>query len=353
MVSTLLGMDVHRMQTLAEKWGNVPRLLVRYMDWDDGEIEALYRQNASHAVRASRIIMEQGPRLDLPNNAPSRFYFLRPMRTPTGAISRGHSCLAVPTQTIRYILAKALKREDNLVRLQFYNALSYHPNTRSAAGFIFESWFHSFFITKKTIDCRWVAQGSGNAIVQFPTASTTESMAFIPSTQSAPGSAPPPYYWILSKTNFRDIDSALVLEDEIFVFQMTISSTHRSPIEGLRCLQKMLPPEMRDLPWRVVFVGPNEGPIKAVAEYWSKRLRFPQNECPAVGWSAMDPAQTDVTYKVCKIVDSPVAFNVILRNITTSLIWSRRSLKSHRWRLRSEGGRRHQSTNNSHRMLLR
>jgi len=353
MVSKLVGLDVHRVKTRGEKWGNVPRLLMQFIDEDDREVEALYRKDASNAVRASRIIMDRGPRLDLPDDALSRFYFLRPKRTPTGAISCWVSCLVVPTQTIRYILAKALKREDNLVRLQFFTALSHHPNTRSAAGFIFESWFHSFFITKKTIDCRWVAQGSGNAIVQFPTASATEGMALIPSTQSAPGSAPPPYYWIPSKTNFRGINSALVLEHEIFVFQMTMSSTHRSPVEGLRCLREMLPPEMRDLPWRVVFVGPNEGPIKAVAEYWSEQLRFPQNERPAVGWSAMDPAQADVTYKVCKIVDSRAASNVILRNITTSLIWSRQSLKSHRWRLRSEGGRRHQSTNNSHRMSLR
>ena len=313
MVSTLSGLDVHRTKTLAEKWGNVPRLLVRYSGRGDWEIEALYRQVASHAVRASRIIMEQGPRLDFPDDPLSRFYFLRPMRTPPGVVSRGHSCLAVPTRTIRYILAKALKREDNLMRLQFYNALSYYPNTRSAAGFIFESWFHSFFIVNKMIDCQWVAQGPGNATVQLPTAIATEGMALIPATQSTPGSASPPYYWIPPKTNFRGIDSALVLEDEIFTFQMTVSSTHRSPIEGLRCLRKMLPPEMRDLPWRVVFVGPEEGLIKSVAEHWGSRLLcFPQNERPAVGWSAVDPTQAGVTYKVCKIVDPRVFSDSIL-----------------------------------------
>ena len=34
------------------------------------------------------------------------------------------------------------------VKLRFYNSLSCHANTRSAAGNIFENWFHNFLERK-------------------------------------------------------------------------------------------------------------------------------------------------------------------------------------------------------------
>jgi len=299
MASTLLGQDVHRTKTLAEKWGNVPRSLVQYNGEDDWTVEDHYSAIASDAVRASRIMIDRGPQLDVPNDPPSQFYFLRPKKTPTGAISRKRSYISVPTPTIRCILAEALQGQDNLVKLQFYNALSHHPNTRQAAGFIFESWFHSFFIVKKKINCQWVVGGSVGAIVRFPTTSTTAGVHLIPATKNAPKSAKPPYYWIPSKTNFPGIDSALVLKHEIFVFQVTVSSAHTSPIDGLQCLREMLPRNLKNLPWRMVFVGPEEGPIQTVANCWGDQLFFPPTKKLTVGWSVVDPAQDDVTYRVC------------------------------------------------------
>jgi len=126
---------------------------------------------------------------------------------------------------------------------------------------------------------------------------------FIPATKTGPESAIPPYYWILFKSKFVGINSALVLEDGIFAFQMTLGSNHGSPIDGLRDLRKRLPHDLKDLPWRVVFVGPEEGPIEAVAKRWNGQLSFPtKKDSVPVGWSALDPAQRDVIYKVCKFV---------------------------------------------------
>ncbi|KAI9462208.1 hypothetical protein HD554DRAFT_2289333 [Boletus coccyginus] len=297
-LATLLGLDAHRTMTLAEKWGNIPRSLVKYIDEDDWAVETSYRNNASRAVNASKIMLDQGRRLDLPDDAPSQFYFLRPMGSPARAISREFSCVIVPTQTIRCILAEALKAEDNLTRLRFYNALTHHPNTHQVAGFIFESWFHSFFVVHKMIDCQWVVQGHDNTIIQFPTTSTTAGMDLIPATKNAPKSATPPYYWIPSKTNFPGIDSALVLKDEIFVFQVIMSSVHTTPINGLQYFQEMLPHDLKNVHWRVVFVGPEEGPIKTVAKNWGGQL-FPHKTMDhlVVGWSVVDPVQDDVTYR--------------------------------------------------------
>ncbi|KAI9566980.1 hypothetical protein HD554DRAFT_1041616 [Boletus coccyginus] len=292
MLSTLLGLDVPRMTALSSNWGNVPRTLVKYVNTEDRELERLYRRSAGRAVRECKIMIDGGLEFDLPENPLSTFYFLRPMTTPTGTIARMFASISVPTQTLCRLLAEALQKQDNQVRLQFYNALSHHENTRQAAGYIFESWFHSFFVGKQVMDCHWF-QGSVDD-ADPPTLSMPAHANFIPPTKTAPGSAIPPYYWIPSKINFAGIDGTLVLQDRIFVFQTALGSKHRSPINGLKDLQKLLP----HLPWRVVFVGPEEGPIKAVAECWNGKLSFPTDkDSVPVGWSALDPARGGVIYK--------------------------------------------------------
>ena len=303
-ISTLLRLDVQRMTTLAEKWGTPPRGLLEYRLLQDSEISAYYHDRAGKAVEQCQSMMDQGVRISLPDDPPSMFYFFRPREIPTG-VHRRLSSLYVPTQTIRRILAEALREKDNHIKLQFYNALSYHPSTRHAAGFIFETWFHSFFIAKKSIACKWVVQGSGDAIIQFPT--TPVAADLLPTIKDALASATPPYYWIPSKINFPGIDSALVLEGGIFAFQVTLGSNHKSPIDSLQRLRKMLPANLKVLPWRMVFVGSDEERIKGVAEHWAGKLIFPPQDeriCHGVGYSGVDPVKADVTYSVCRFVDS-------------------------------------------------
>lgn len=206
-------------------------------------------------------MMDEGVQTNLPD-PPSMFDFFRSMKISTG-VYRQLSSLYVPTPTIRRILAEALRELEDHIKLQFYNALSYRPSTRHAADFIFETWFHSFFIAKKRIACKWVVQGSGgDAIMQFPTAPVATDL--LPAIKDASASATPPYYWIPSKTNFPGIDSALVLEGRIFAFQVTLGSDHISPTAGLYCLRKMLPPNSENLPWRMMFMGPKENRVKQV-----------------------------------------------------------------------------------------
>lgn len=92
-------------------------------------------------------MMDEGVQTNLPD-PPSMFDFFRSMKISTG-VYRQLSSLYVPTPTIRRILAEALRELEDHIKLQFYNALSYRPSTRHAADFIFETWFHSFFIAKR------------------------------------------------------------------------------------------------------------------------------------------------------------------------------------------------------------
>ncbi|KAI9572496.1 hypothetical protein HD554DRAFT_1546856 [Boletus coccyginus] len=294
-LAILLGLDVPRMTTLSRNWGNVPRALLKYIDAEDLSVEESYRQLAGRAVRNCGIMIDGGSQFDFPDDPPSSFYFLRPMNN-MGTIDRTRASIYVPTQTLCCLLAEALQDQNNHVELQFYHALSCNGGTRQAAGSIFETWFHRFLVTKRKIYCHWLAQDPGDD-ADLCTLSMPTHTSLIPGTKAAPQSAIPPYYWAPLQTNFAGIDSALVLEDKIFVFQMTLSANHRSPIKGLRDLRKLLPYDLKDLPWRVVFVGPEEGPIEAVAKSWS-RLSFPsENDFVPVGWSALDPAQGGVIYK--------------------------------------------------------
>ena len=113
-------------------------------------------------------MMDQGPLLNFSDDPPSMFYFLCPMRTTTGDINHKFSYIYVLTQTFHCILAEALKGFDNATKLQFYNALSYYPNTHQATIFMFENWFHSYFIVEKRIKCYWNRQPLAHPSVWFP-----------------------------------------------------------------------------------------------------------------------------------------------------------------------------------------
>lgn len=109
----------------------------------------------------------------------------------------------------------------------------------------------------------------------------------------------PPCYWP-APVNFPGIDSVLVLEEDIFLFQLTTRAGHRSPIEGLKQLQKLLPSSLTKVPWRVVFIGADENRIKKVAEHWGNILfLLPKRPRVSVAWSVAHPGEDDnVTFKV-------------------------------------------------------
>ena len=52
-------------------------------------------------------------------------------------------------------------------------------------------------------------------------------------------------------------------------------------------------------------MGPDKERVKGVAEHWAGKLIFPsQGEHICVGYSGVDPVKADVTYTVCRFVDS-------------------------------------------------
>ena len=51
----------------------------------------------------------------------------------------------MPSRTLRCFLAEGLRLRGEALKLEFFRALSTSAETRRSAGYIYESWFHSFF----------------------------------------------------------------------------------------------------------------------------------------------------------------------------------------------------------------
>ncbi|KAG8213311.1 hypothetical protein J3R82DRAFT_11790 [Butyriboletus roseoflavus] len=306
MASMLFGKDVGRMTTLAKKWGNIPRGLLRYISEEDGNIEHWYRAGANTAIQNCSTILAGGVLLDLP--LLSSFYFIQPMKTDTGSICHRLPTISVPTPTLHHFLAEALQVQTNTTKLQFYNALSQYGQTRKAAGCIYENWFHCFFSAGREIRCHWIQCSSDNDTLGLPTV-LQGSQTLVPSTKSWT----PPYYWITS-TTFPGIDSVLVLKEKIFVFQITISTDLKSPIKGLQKLQECLPPTLKKVPLSIVFVGAEEEQIKYLAEYWILYLLKGDIHI-SIAWSVVDPVQDGITYKVCNLLILQESSDLLVRYI--------------------------------------
>jgi hypothetical protein len=295
--SKLLNLDVEHMTTLAKEWCSVPRSLLYFVDQHltGLQIESMYRRAATQAVRKCREMLSSIEGNAFPDDAPSQFYFCRPRYNTEPGMHRRLLGASVPTRTLRRLLGEALQKQNNFVKLEFFLALSQPDSTRQAAGCIYESWFHSYVSAEKCIECHWVQGSNGN--------SSLTGTNLIDTNWGAINVARPPYYWVAPK-NFHGINSALILTEEIYVFQVTISTRHESPMEGLKTLRAHLPANLKKIPWsawRVVFIGYNDGAIKTVANKWVGKLFATDNTGITIGWSEVDPVTKDVAYRVCEV----------------------------------------------------
>lgn len=77
-------------------------------------------------------------------------------------------------------------------------------------------------------------------------------------------------------------------ETHVLVVQMTISSWYyKSPQNGIDLLWDFFPAATRELQWCVVFIGPDEARIKAVAEEFIDELRTGKKSLAS--WTSYGP----------------------------------------------------------------
>ncbi|KAG9312715.1 hypothetical protein JVU11DRAFT_7142 [Chiua virens] len=247
-LSAMLELNVDRTIDLARKWGNVPLMLLKNLKLSDKEIEKVYRKGAVRAVGDTPQFMAASVQ-NFPSDPPSSFFFVRPS-SDDGVASRREF--------------DSPRADKNPLAIASTSASG--PRQSNKIGILQAS----------------LLQGT-----RFP----------------ALGYGVPPYYWV-SPDLFPGIDGLLVFKTRICAFQVTISSTHRSPDAGLEKIRKNLRADLKDVPLGLVFVGPQESAIKQVATRWRSRVRFTSTgKIVPVAWSVVDPASGDVEYNSFRDVE--------------------------------------------------
>ncbi|KAG9310264.1 hypothetical protein JVU11DRAFT_9382 [Chiua virens] len=310
-LAILLGQDPKCMVALAEKWGNIPRVMLEFLQQkiSDGRIERAYQGVARTAVARTPQFMAMEDTLTMPADLPSPFFFLRPLSLGKGEISRCEFEVHVGTKTLWEFLGRALQVSEDQSKLSFYKILSQHSQTCTSAGNIFESWFHSFVVARKSVSCNWLKDFNVDLKLpktwQLPDGAPNHRYLITGPLKNLE-SASPPYYWV-TPDNYPGIDGFLVLNNWICAFQATISSKHRSPEKGImkpeitKIRQKVQAKlQLKHIPFGIIFVGPKEDEIKGVAEEWQGKVHLLTNELVPIGWSKLDPTAKNVTYKACK-----------------------------------------------------
>ncbi|KAG6380541.1 hypothetical protein JVT61DRAFT_4900 [Boletus reticuloceps] len=105
-------------------------------------------------------------------------------------------------------------------------------------------------------------------ITRWRNTDTPSTTTVISATLVPPSSWTPPFYWVPPVREFPGIDSALVLENEIFAIHVIIANRRRSesPADGLSVLYKLLPDNLKNLYWSLVFVGTDEDWLERIAK---------------------------------------------------------------------------------------
>lgn len=156
MLSFISGLDTSHASKLAEKWGPVPRILLKLCSMP--EEEEAYQV----AVKCACKMASQNPNAVMlaittfdgpPDLGSSEIFFVKPRGKDI--IHRGDHFVFVPTRWLLNQLGEQLILEADNTRVNFFNIMSGSSQTRSAAGWIFEEHVHCHILSKKCITINW------------------------------------------------------------------------------------------------------------------------------------------------------------------------------------------------------
>lgn len=290
------------MNDLASKWGPAPRTLLRNLkEEQELLLGPSMRSIASEAVPNCRNILRSIGSLEgVPvDPGPSSIFFIKPKKSQ-GAISRMSHTIYIPTQTIAEILGEAVCTATEGHRQDFFNAMIAFPDTRGAAGFIFEIWIHSFLVSGNLIECNW----HDRAKRSLPSTLRLENQKTV-CTKDELRNTTPPFYW-RAPPHFPGIDSALFDGKYVYVIQITISSSHRDPQPGLDELRGRLGEDRaKKLQWRILFIGNKPGQSEIVSKkHFDQQhkdadgdgiLKLKKSKVDPIGWCATSPLNAEIT----------------------------------------------------------
>lgn len=256
---TLCNLNVRHGLRLMDKYGPSPRNIIEILQSDADEAplftsepnqesqEALFEDTVSSAAatvaRALPANIDAFKALELGKDSSSIFFFVRPRDA-----TRRSAFIFVPTVHLIELLSTAMLSADIAAQQVFFTHMSGNAKTRSAAGWLFENFLHTRFTAERAPA---VAVDGENNIVEIETTSHV-----LPGTQTALKTQGLPFYWRPSAPNFAGIDALLCNHHGVFALQSTISYAHESVEPGLVKAHDLLHPDVRQLDWHIVIVGP-------------------------------------------------------------------------------------------------
>jgi hypothetical protein len=230
---------------LAGKYGPCIRTIIQLLKGGRTR-EATFRQDlatqASALVSSERNIFNNFSSADITEAPHSSLIFIR----PSSAEERHTYEFCVPTPEIARLLSAAVVTASNQEQHRFFTRMSTHPSTRSAAGWIYENFVH-IRLTEKDGHVRAFDMSSHGHDIPTTTRIITGTVVELTSAEA-------PFYWRPGQSNFAGIDAIALFNHEIWAFQCTINSRHRSVITGLAKIAESL--ESTEWKWQLVIVGP-------------------------------------------------------------------------------------------------
>jgi len=246
------------MRTLVDKWGPVPRTLIRSL-----VNEEPYENSVAQAMANPDTVITAVLNLDNTiNPGSSTVFFVKP-RKAENIIYRSTPTVIVPTRWLVNKLVVELGRHQAAKQMEFFRALCANPNTRSSAGWVFEEIVHEFLVRASSISVRW-GDKDETSVLKLPSSGVLSTYAALNSR--------PPFYWRPSNPNDPGVDGAIVTDDHIYVIRGTISRNHMTPQDGVDSLWRSMPQDKKALKWEMLFVGSTETQAKEVAAPYARGL---------------------------------------------------------------------------------
>jgi hypothetical protein len=187
--------------------------------------------------------------LDISRDVPSNVIWTRP-----SGKDRRLPLAWIPSAYIATQILQHLTQRDGHTQAAFFARMSGHPWSRSAAGWMFETWVHGTLMSATEVTCNWTHRPPGFSHPSVIPATTRENIRNLKQ-DAIPEK---PFYWRPPGSNFPGIDAVLYVGGTVYAVQATISSRHRSAEPGLVKIFEQLRASFKKCPLCLLFVTATE-----------------------------------------------------------------------------------------------
>jgi hypothetical protein len=242
---------------------------------------------AKYVAKNGSTVMDSIKDLDFGSDATlSSLVYIRPESNE----NRDLIMIFIPTAFLIGELTFVATYLNHLELHKLFSQLTMHPNTRTAAGWLYENFVHARLTTPGEVQA--IDNMGKESVIQ-----TTNK--FVLGLISILRKASPPLYWRPSQSHFPGIDAVLHTDTETWAIQTTIGNRHGTAEKGLEQILGVLGDKVKRK-IRLLIVGPDARRVQSVVRRMKPWNGIPIYSCtlPYEGERAGDVAQMDTDMQV-------------------------------------------------------